>query len=219
MIGWWILLGASCALFVLVAVAAWGQRRRESPGRARRAAERAEWAQHAAAVTARSRDAEAEAAASRGQVALAEQARTEAWQALEQAQAAHDQAERRYTRARQRPGAGPGADPAGQREVAGAALAAFRRGDLSREQLWRVWGWGTGWDPELAAQERALLQARAARREAHLAYRAAAGRERAAAAALEIAEVQARALAEEVATAAAEAGWEDVGDEPAAGPR
>jgi hypothetical protein len=31
--------------------------------------------------------------------------------------------------------------------------------------------------------------------------------------------VQARALAEEVATAAAEAGWEDVGDEPAAGPR
>jgi hypothetical protein len=205
MLGWWILLGSSVGLFVLVTVAAWWQRRRESPSRARRAAERAEWAQHAAAVTARHRQARAEVAAATARVEQAEQDRAEAWRALEAAQGAHDRAEQRYQQARQRSGAATGPDPAGQREVAGAALAAYRRGDLSEEQLWRVWGWGTGWDPELAARERELLRARAARREANLSYRAAASRERAASAALEIAEVQARALAEEAATATAEA--------------
>lgn len=86
--------------------------------------------------------------------------------------------------------------------MAEAALAAYRRGDLSGEQLWRVWGWGTGWDPVRAERERELLRARAAQREAHLRYRAAASRERAALAGLEVADVQARALAEEAATAA-----------------
>jgi hypothetical protein len=201
--GWWILLAASCALFVLVTTAAWWQRRRAVPGRSRQRAERIEWLRHAAAVAARCEQADAQLTAAQAEVAAAEQERAEAWRELEEAQAGHDRAERRYQAAR-RDGARGTADPAGQREVAGAALAAYRRGDLSGEQLWRVLGWGTGWDPVLAGRERELLRARAAQREAHLHYRVAASRERAALAAAEVAEVQARALAEEAATAAAE---------------
>jgi len=215
MLGWWILLGSTAGLFVVVVVAAWWQRRRESPARARRRAERVEWARHALAVAARSQEAAAEVAQARAAADAAEQVRAEAWQRLEEAQAAHAVADRHYLTARQQAGAGPAPDPDGQRAIAGAALAAYRRGDLTGEQLWRVWRWGTGWDPELAARERELLRARAASREAHLAYRAVASRDRAATAALQVAEVQARALAEEAATAAAEAGWdgwEDVGD-------
>lgn len=211
-LGWLILLGASLALFVLVAAAAWWQRRRSVPGRARRRAEHAEWHRHAAAVTHRWQEADAELAAARAGVETAEQARAEAWRALEEAQSAHDRAECRHREAAERTGASA-KDQAGQQEVAAAALAAYRRGDLTEEQLWRVWGWGTGWDPELAARERELLAARAARREAHLRYRSAASQERAALAAADVAEIQARALAEEVATATDAAGWEDVADE------
>jgi hypothetical protein len=216
--GWWILLVASCALFVLVATAAWWQRRREVPGRSRRRAERAEWLRHAAAVAARAEEADAQLAAAQAEVAAAERDRLDAWRELEEAQATHDQAHRRYQQAAGQSGA-VGPDPTGQREVAAAALAAYRRGDLSGEQLWRVWGWGTGWDPALAQRERELLRARAAQREANLRYRVAAGRERTALAGTEVAEVQARALAEEAATAAAETAWDDVADERAARPR
>ncbi|MPZ25261.1 MAG: hypothetical protein GEV12_02100 [Micromonosporaceae bacterium] len=213
-LGWLILLGGSFGLFALTAAAAWWQRRREVPGRARRQADRAEWERHRAAVAERYRQAAAELAAAQPRAAAAEQERAQSWQALEQADAAHDAADRRYAQAARRAGAGrPEPDLAGAREVAHAALAAYRRGDLSEEQLWRVWGWGTGWDPELSEREQALLRARAARREAFLRYQAAADRERAAAAVAGVAEVQARALAEEVATAAAEAQWEDGADE------
>jgi hypothetical protein len=212
LIGWLVLLGVSSALFVLVATAAWWQHRREVPGRARRRAERAEWARHAATVTARARQAAAQLVAARERVAAAEHARAAAWRALEEVEAAHDEAARRL-RERDPPTTAGSAGRAGRPEVTRAALAAYRRGDLTGEQLWRVWRWGSGWDPERDRCERELYRLRAARREAHLRYRAAAGEERAAQAEAEVAEVQARALAEEAVTAAAQAGWQDGPDE------
>jgi hypothetical protein len=205
MLGWLVLFGASFALFLVVALLAWWQRRRLVPRKAVREAERAEWAAHAAVVAQRSTEAASRAAAARERVDAAEQARTEAWQALEQAQRAHDEAERAF-RAASRRGAERPVDQDGQRAVANAALAAYRRGDLSQDQLLRVWRWGSGWDPEVEQRERALLQARAAWREANGRYRAAASVERAATEQAALAEAEARALAEEADLAEAQAG-------------
>lgn len=207
LLGW--LLGASSLLFALIAGAAWWQHRRAVPSKARRRAERAQWAEHAVAVADRAQQSADRVAAAQADLLRAEQERADAWQELEQATAAHDEAARRYEEARQRSGEARPSEPSGQQEVTQAAFAAYRRGDLSQEQLWRVWSWGSGWGPELAERERELLALRAALREARVRYRAAAGRERTAAAEVEVADVEARALAEEVATATEEAGWHD----------
>jgi hypothetical protein len=122
-------------------------------------------------------------------------------------EAAHDEAVRRHAEATKRRG---NQLSAGQpKEVTHAALAAYRRGDLTKDQLWRVWQWGSGWDPEVDRCERELYRLRAARRAAQQRYQAAAGQERDVLATADVAEVQARALAEEVATASEEAGWND----------
>jgi hypothetical protein len=206
MIGWLALLAASSAMFLLVAVAAWWAHRREVPSNAQRRAERAEWEQHATAVAERAQRAAAVAAAARERVEAAERARATAWRELEQAEEAHDKVARRHEEVVRRSSERP---PGPYREVAQAALAAYRRGDLTKDQLWRVWQWGSGWDPDVDQAERELYRLRAAKRAAHQRYRAAASQERDALAAGDIAEVQARALAEEVATASEEAGWDD----------
>lgn len=203
MIGWLVLLGVSVALFAIVAAAAWWQRGRELPRRAARLAERAERERHAAGLAARARPAAAHAAAARERAAAAERARTGAWRELDRAHRAHDEAGRRHVQAAHRSGAGPPDQP-GQPDLVAAALAAYRRGDLSGEQMWRVVRWSSGGDPDRERCERELLAARAAQREALLRYRAAAARERAALAEAEVAELAARALAEEAAAAAAE---------------
>jgi hypothetical protein len=205
LVGWLVLLGASVALFALVALAAWWQHRREVPSRARRRAELSEWERHAGAVAGCAEQAAARAAVASERLAVAERSCAAAWQEFEAVQAAYEQSARRYEEAQRRSAAAP-VDPSGQQVVAHAALAAYRRGDLSQEQLWRVWSWGTGWDPELAEREQELRRLRAARREAQLRYRTEASRQRAALAESQVAEVQARALAEEAATAAEQAG-------------
>ena len=211
MIGWLALLAASVALFLIVAGMAWWQHRRHVPSRKRRQRERAEWADHATTVTERAARAATRAAPIRARVEPAEQARVAAWRELEEVETGYEEAARKYQELLRRDAEHP-PDRDGQRLVATAALAAFRRGDLSQEQLWRVWRWGSGWDPERDQRERELSQLRAARRDAHLRYRAAASGERAAQAAADLAEVEARALAEEAATAAAEAGWDEGAD-------
>lgn len=204
MIGWMVLFGAAFALFLLVALLAGWQRWRLRPRRKEREAARAEWTAHAAAVAERSEQATARAAAARSRADAAEQAVAGAWQELERAQQAHDAAERAYQEAAaQRAAAAPG-DPDGTRAVTNAALAAYRRGDLSQEDLLKVWRWGSGWDPDQEQQERVLLQARAARREAHLRYRAVSSAARAAAEQAGVAEAEARALAEESEVVAGE---------------
>lgn len=201
LLGWLVLLGVAAALLLLVAAAAWWQRRREAPSRA----ERAEWARHAAAVAEQARQAADLAAAARARAATAEHAAAAAWRALDQAQSAHAEAVRRHRDAVRRRGE-QSPDQSGQRDLGHAAFGAYRRGEISQEELLRVWRWGSGWDPELEECERALRQARAGWREAHLRYRVAAGRERFTIAEAEVAGVQERALAEEAAAAAEAAG-------------
>lgn len=205
---WLLLLGASAALFILVAVAAWWGHRREVPSKSKQRAERAAWAQHATALAERAQRAVSVAATVRERVEAAEAARATAWQALEEIEEAHEKAARKHEEAVRRSNQHP-RELAGQREVSQAALGAYRRGDLTRDQLWRVLRWTNGWDPDVDQAERELYRLRAARREAHQRYRIAADQERAALAAAEVTEVQARALSEEVATASQEAGWDD----------
>lgn len=209
LLGWAALLVASILLFVLLGVVAWAQHRREVPSRARRRAEAAEWAAHAVAVSDRARTAADRNTSASADLAVAEQERAAAWDELEQAEAAHAAAVTRYQQAHTSGPTLTGPDS----DVAHAALAAYRRGDLSQEQLWRVWSMGTSGGPELAEEERELLALQNALRVAHLRYQAAAYRERTALAELEVADVQSRALAEEVATAVDHAGWDDGRDE------
>jgi hypothetical protein len=208
MIGWLVLLGAAAALFLLVAVAAWWQHRREVPGKARQRAERAAWAQHATMVAERAQRVASVVVITRERVEAAEAARAAAWREREAIEEAHEKAVRRHEEAVRRSKEHT-RDLPGQREVSQAALAAYRRGDLTKEQLWRVLRWGSGWDPDVDQAERELYRLRAARRAVHQRYLAAASQEREALAASDVAEVQERALAEEVATASEEAGWDD----------
>ncbi|QSB16167.1 hypothetical protein JQS43_07670 [Natronosporangium hydrolyticum] len=211
LLGWAVFLAASVLLFVLMGVIAWAQHRREVPSRARRLAEAAEWAEHAAAVTDRVQQAADRTSSAQAELAVAEAERAAAWQELEQAEAAHAAAVERY---REVSGRVEGPKLAGPDSVvAHAALAAYRRGDLSQEQLWRVWSWGAGGGSELAEPERDVQALRTALRIAHLRYQAAAHRERTALAELGVADVESRVLAEEVATAADHAGWHDSRDE------
>jgi hypothetical protein len=208
LIVWLLLLAASAALFLLVAVVAWWGHRREVPSKSKQRAERAAWARHATALAERAQRAVSVAATGRERVEATEAARAATWRALEEIEEAHEKAARKHEEAVRRGNLRP-RDPSGQREVSHAALGAYRRGDLTKDQLWRVLQWSNGWDPDVDHAERELYRLRAARRAAHQRYRIAADQERAALGAAEVADVQARALSEEVATASEEAGWDD----------
>jgi hypothetical protein len=106
------------------------------------------------------------------------------------------------------PSAGPGEppeEPALPHDLSRAALTAFRRGDLSVEQLRAVFRRFSGWDARLEQHEREVLRRRAAEREAHRRYTIAAAAERAANREIDVAMVAARAWADEAAEAAEEA--------------
>jgi hypothetical protein len=209
LLGLVVVLGAVFILFAVVTVMAWWQHRREAPGRAQRRADLAERERQASVLAAQRRQAEVAAADARARLAAAEWQRAVAWDELERAQAAYEAVSRRHREATERAARLPARTSA----VTQAAYAAYRRGDLSQDQLWRLWNWGTGRDPELDALERDLLQAQAARREARLHYQVAAARVRSELASVEVAEVRVRAIAEEVATAAIEPAWEDRADD------
>ena len=206
---WLLLLAASAALFLLVALVAWWQHRREVPSKAKLRAERAAWAQHATAVAEQAQQAVSEVAVLKERAQAAEAARAAAWRALEEIEEAHDKAVRRHAEAVERSGILRQREGAGMGAVTQAALGAYRRGDLTKDQLWRVLRWSNGLDPDVDQAERELYRVRAARRAAHQRYRIAADQERKALAAAELAEVRARALVEEVATASEGAGWDD----------
>lgn len=199
-----VLFGTSLALLACVALAAWWQRWRESPRRSKAKAERKEAAMFAAAITERAAAAVAVAEQVRAGAHEADQERARAFDELTRVQQEHDRAAEDYQRTAQERVEQAGGDD-GQRELARAAFAAYRRGDLSQDQLWWVWRWGSGWDRELERREQQLMQLRAARREAQLRYRAATNRARTAAQQAEVADVQARALIEEAAGAAEDA--------------
>jgi len=100
----------------------------------------------------------------------------------------------------------PGAPVEGDvRDAARAAFAAYRRGDISVEQLRAVFQRFSGWDGGRERYEHELLRRRAAERAARRRYDAAAAAERRAYHRVDIAAVAARALADEAAQAAEEA--------------
>jgi hypothetical protein len=100
---------------------------------------------------------------------------------------------------------GPGDEPDLRDDVARAALAAYRRGGISVEQLRRILRHSSGWNHLHARHEREVLLRRAAEREARRRYHAAAAAERSAYQAVDVATVAARAWADEAAEAAEEA--------------
>jgi hypothetical protein len=91
------------------------------------------------------------------------------------------------------------------REISRAARAAYKRGDLTMEQLRAVWQQVDGWDQ--ARQDRAheLSRLRAEDAEASRLFHVAASRERTARRAAEVARVSSHALTQEAADAAYEA--------------
>lgn len=96
-------------------------------------------------------------------------------------------------------------DAATRRDMSRAALAAFRRGDLSVEQLGAVFRQATGWDPLMELHAREVELRRSAESRARRLFQAAAAAERMANHAADVAVVAAHALAEEAVEVAAEA--------------
>jgi hypothetical protein len=90
-------------------------------------------------------------------------------------------------------------------EVARAALAAFKRGDLTVDELGAVFRQASGWDPMQELQAREVELRRTAETRARRLYQAAAAAERAAMRAADVATVAAHALAEEAIEMAEEA--------------
>ena len=196
-IAWLAVFVGALLMLGLVGTLAWWQHRREHPPVP--AAERAELARHAAVVAETAARAVERAATARYRAEQAADAAADAWQEHERVQRAYEEASRASQQAASR--RNDGDDRSGPREVGRAALAAYRRGELSQDQMLRVWRWSSGWDPEQERREHQLAELRAAQREAYLRYRAASAAERVAASQADIAEVAARALADEVAAA------------------
>ncbi len=89
-----------------------------------------------------------------------------------------------------------------QRDISMAARAAYKRGDITVEELRAVWQTVEGWDQEREEREQELLRLRAEEKEAWRRYHVATHAERSARRAVELAEVAARALIEEATDAA-----------------
>lgn len=91
------------------------------------------------------------------------------------------------------------------REASRAAMAAYRRGAISVDQLRALWHQIDGWDQNREDQAHELTRLRAEDSEARRRFDAAALAERTARQAAEVAQVAARALTQEAADAAEEA--------------
>ncbi|WP_144119465.1 hypothetical protein [Catellatospora sichuanensis] len=91
------------------------------------------------------------------------------------------------------------------REVSRAARAAYKRGDLSMEQLRAVWQQVDGWDQSRQDRSHELSRLRAEDAEAARLYHVAASRARHARRTAEVARVSSHALTQEAADAAYEA--------------
>lgn len=213
LVGWLALLGVALLLLGCVAAMVWWQRWRSRPSAVARSAARAEATRQAAALADRIDHAEHVLAQARARAHTAEQEQTAAWQALQDAQHAYDQAARAYAEAVQQRSAWVGGRD-GAQVLTHAAFAAFRRGDLSGDQLLAVSRLAIGWDEDLHQQELQVARLRVAHREAQTHYRAAASRSRVAAAEYDVAEVALRALTDEVVQTAAEVVWAE--QQPAA---
>jgi hypothetical protein len=202
---WGALLGLAFLVLALVGLLAWlqGPPRPTAAEVARLRAEAKELTVQATEVVERAARADAVAHAARARCVEAQQSREQAWHAHDEAQQAHLNA--RLDAARQVPAPRPNADPPLTQEVSRAALAAFKRGDLSVEELREVWQRAGGWDSGQEQQDQTLTRARAEEHAAQRAYGLAAAGERHLCREAEIVEVAARALADEAVAASEEA--------------
>ncbi len=131
-------------------------------------------------------------------LAIAEAEREAAWQAHSDAAAAHaaaSEANAGLTLEQAVP------NPL-QREISSAARAAYRRGEITVEELRAVWHKVDGWDQEREDRAHELSKLRAEEAEAWRRYHAATHSENTAQRAAELAEVASRTLTEEAAEAA-----------------
>jgi hypothetical protein len=157
----------------------------------------------ATAAFAKALEANDVAARAAADLAGAEQARDAASQAQDAATQALDAAMRAITST---PAAVVSAvNGSDSREASRAAMAAYRRGAISVEQLQALWHQIDGWDQHHEDQAHVLTRLRGEDAEARRRFDAAALAERSARQAAEVAQVAARALTQEAADAAQEA--------------
>ncbi|MEV4414706.1 hypothetical protein [Catellatospora sp. NPDC049609] len=182
----------------------------ERPGRLtaaareRLTAEARELEEVAADVLEAARTAVLKAEQTAAELAAAEQERDTAWQAhLDAARHLAEAAEAGPQEPEQAPR--PAVSDEALREISRAARAAYKRGDLTMEQLRAVWQQVDGWDQTRQDRAHVLSRLRAEDAEAQRLYQVAASRERAARRAAEVARVSSHALTQEAADAAYEA--------------
>jgi hypothetical protein len=169
--------------------------------RARLRTEASELIRQAAATAAAAKRAEAAVEETRAICVVAQQARETAWAAFDLAQKAYEEALRGAHEVSEL----PEADEDEKRTVSRAALAAFRRGDITVDDLNAVFRQASGWDPMQELHAREVELRRSAESQARKAYQAASAAERSAVKAADIAVVAAHALAEEAIEVAEEA--------------
>jgi hypothetical protein len=184
-------------------VSAWladnARRRREEAER--RAAEAAESRRYADEVAVAARGAESTAERRRAECQAAQARVEETWQAYRRADAALERARRAAAYPSRE-----SIDPADrERALRRAAQAAYRRGDLSDEQLLDALTHRNGWDRSLHPVEQELVLARAAAAHRFAHYRAALTAEDDAWRAADVATAAVRSLRREAAAAAARA--------------
>jgi hypothetical protein len=202
---WAALLGSAFLVLALVGLLAWlqGPPRPTAHELIHLRTEAQELGRQAAEVIAQAARAHAAAQAARARCVEAQQARELAWREHDAAQQAHATA--RLEATRRVPAPRPSTDPPLTQEVSRAALAAFKRGDLSVEELREVFQRTGGWDAGQDQQDQELTRARAEEHRAQRAYDLAAAGERHLCREAEIVEVAARALADEAVQASEEA--------------
>jgi hypothetical protein len=184
--------------------------------RARLRADAGELIRQAAVTAAAAKRAKTAVTETRAMCEVAQQAREAAWVEFDAAQRAYDGALREaaaktaeaapavdetetveVTQAVLDAAVRAAADKVQKREMTHAALEAFKRGDITVDELNAVFKQATGWDPLVELQAREVELRRTAESRARRLFQAAAAAERAAVLAADVAAVAARALAEE----------------------
>ncbi len=180
--------------------------------RARLRAEAGDLIRQAAATAAAAKHARGKVEEARAKREAAQQAREAAWEAFDDAQRAYEGSLREAAALSTKeatdsiePAVAGGTDQEDGHELERVALAAFKRGDISVEDLNTVFRQASGWDPVRELQAREVELRRTAESRARRLYQAAAAAERAAVKAADVASVAAQALAEEAVEVAAEA--------------
>ncbi|MET7422210.1 hypothetical protein [Dactylosporangium sp. NPDC005555] len=169
--------------------------------RARLRVEAGELIRQAAATAAAAKRARIEVVEAQARALAAQQAREVAWATFDVAQKAYEEA----LSSAAEPSAPADEDEDAKREVSRAALAAFKRGDITVDALESVFKGASGWDQLHELQAREIELRRSAESRARRLYDAATATERAAVKAADVAVVAAHALAEEAAEVAEEA--------------